>query len=101
MGKAFSEKKLALYRSVDEILHYIWDPIGVAGSAYARDEYQAYLPNVFKLLIDDSSEAIIVDKLLDIATTRIGLSNSPELENSCKAVAEILSQHREKYKDSL
>ena len=25
----------------------------------------------------------------------------PELENSCKAVAEILSQHREKYKDSL
>jgi hypothetical protein len=28
-----------LYRMVDEILHYVWDPIGVAGEARARDEY--------------------------------------------------------------
>jgi hypothetical protein len=36
-----------LYRRTDEVLHYIWDPIGVAGVPEARDEYDSYLPHAF------------------------------------------------------
>lgn len=54
---------LALYRAVDEVLHYIWDPIGVSGVPEARDEYQGYLPQVFKLVRERQSEETIANYL--------------------------------------
>ena len=36
-----------LYRRIDEVAHYHWDPIGVSNTAYARDEYQSYVPKIF------------------------------------------------------
>ena len=38
----------------DEILHYIWDPIGVAGAVMARDEYSGYVPKLVTLLMANS-----------------------------------------------
>jgi hypothetical protein len=35
---------------VNEVLHYIWDPIGVRGEPRARDEYDSYAPEVYSLL---------------------------------------------------
>jgi hypothetical protein len=50
MGEKLSPKELALYRAVDEVLHYVWDPIGVAGAPRARDEYFSYLPKVYGMV---------------------------------------------------
>jgi hypothetical protein len=42
----------AVFRRVDEILHYVWDPIGVCEIAQARDEYQSYVPKVAGFLLE-------------------------------------------------
>jgi hypothetical protein len=39
MGSKMTEPDLTLYQMVDEVLYYLWDPIGVANSAGPRDEY--------------------------------------------------------------
>jgi hypothetical protein len=52
MGQKLADSELELYRSVDEVLCYVWDLIGVAYSPAARDEYHGYLPEVFAMLQD-------------------------------------------------
>lgn len=47
MGKQLSPFERELYQRVDEVLHYVWDPIGVSDAPEARDEYFSYLPIVF------------------------------------------------------
>lgn len=42
-----SKNKNELYSRIDEVLHYVWDPIGISGVPEARDEYHSYLPVVF------------------------------------------------------
>jgi len=78
MGQKLSPPDLALYRAVDEVLHYVWDPIGVSGIPEARDEYQSYLPQVFKLVRERQSEDAIASYLSTIATERMGLSERKE-----------------------
>ena len=76
MGKKLSPPDEELYRRVDEVLHYIWDPIGVSGAPNARDEYYSYLPIVFKLLKSDSNSEQIVDYLFEVSTERMGLNGN-------------------------
>jgi hypothetical protein len=40
----FMPKDKELYRRIDEVVHYLWDPIGVSDVPEARDEYHSYLP---------------------------------------------------------
>ncbi len=61
MGEKLNPQDLALYRAVDEVLHYIWDPIGVSGSPEARDEYQGYLPHVFGLVREGRDDEAIAN----------------------------------------
>ncbi len=37
MGRKWTKIELELYRRVDEVLYYVWAPIGVAHSSAARD----------------------------------------------------------------
>lgn len=62
-----------LYRRVDEVLHYIWDPIGVRGVPQARDEYDSYLPKIFQLVRDETPANIIAQHLTEIVVNRMGL----------------------------
>ena len=78
MSNESDPKARVLLRAVDEILHYVWDPIGVAAVPQARDEYQSYVPQVFQLLQTGASEGEISGYLSMIATDRMGLDNSPE-----------------------
>ena len=92
MGQKLPPQEMKLYRQIDEILHYMWDPIGVAGIAQARDEYYSYLPQVFKLVLDNKNKNEIASYLAEIETNRMGLTanNKVALE-----VAEILLKNRE------
>jgi hypothetical protein len=78
MGQKFSSPELELYRKVDEVLFYVWDPIGVSFCPAARDEYQRYLPKVLALLQDDVGAPSVAAYLDDVATARMGLEARPE-----------------------
>jgi hypothetical protein len=70
MGQKLNPKENELYKRTDEILFYIWDPIGVSPDPYARDEYLSYLPQVFQMLMDDKPKDEIIEYLLAINTQK-------------------------------
>ena len=67
-----------LHTRVDEVLHYLWDPIGVADVPNARDEYNMYVPEVMSLLSKNAPVEQIATYLDNVAVKRMGLrSNEP------------------------
>ncbi|KAA3614606.1 MAG: hypothetical protein DWQ05_15020 [Calditrichaeota bacterium] len=93
MGKKLSRKDNELYKSTDEVLHYIWDPIGVSGSPYARDEYWAYLSQVFSMLKNNECKENIVNYLLSVEEENLGLRpNQKNAENT----VDFLIEHKKK-----
>ncbi len=92
MNNQLSTSEKGLYRRVDEVLFYLWDPIGVCDIPMARDEYQSYLPKVFKLLINDSKDHEVSAYLIKVESGSMGMS-----PNSKKAleVARLLIEIKE------
>ncbi|MBW4461545.1 MAG: hypothetical protein KME47_15100 [Nodosilinea sp. WJT8-NPBG4] len=82
-----------LYRRSDEVLHYLWDPIGVAGMPGARDEYDAYLPQVFSLLKAGARADEIADYFTEVSTQAIGLGSNRERD---RQIAELLLEWKTK-----
>jgi len=91
MGQKLPPKEAELYRRCDEVLHYIWDPIGVAGAPGARDEYQGYLPHVFSLVQNDAKPQEIAEYLNRFVAESMTLS--PDKKKSLE-VAHILLNWR-------
>lgn len=87
MGTKMSPPDLELYRAVDEVLHYLWDPIGVSAVPQARDEYHAYLPKVFSLLRSGADGHAIAKYLGEVTVNRMGLTANSQHDLK---VAEIL-----------
>jgi len=98
MGRQLSPFEKELYQRIDEVIHYVWDPIGVAGVPQARDEYDSYLPQVFSMLIEQKGENDIAAYLTGVEDNRMGLTPVPE---KAAQVASILTDWcetlREKY----
>lgn len=76
MGQKLSPLDEKLYFRVDEVLHYIWDPIGISGVPQARDEYHGYTPAVFSLLKMDANIEAIATHLQQIRVDRMGLDKN-------------------------
>ncbi|MCC2617130.1 hypothetical protein LJ739_12830 [Aestuariibacter halophilus] len=87
-----SAEEQELYRRVDEILHYLWDPIGVSDIPLARDEYHSYLPKVFSLVISEAKHHEISEYLVKVESGSMGMS-----PNNGKAieVAKLLIETKE------
>lgn len=62
-----------LYQRVDELLHYIWDPMGVAGRPEARDEYQNYLPRVFRMIVENIPARDVKNYFIQVETREMEL----------------------------
>ncbi|MBX3323705.1 MAG: hypothetical protein KF757_12005 [Phycisphaeraceae bacterium] len=92
MGRKLTPKERELYKRCGEVLHYIWDPIGVAGVPGARDEYDSYVPQLFKLLRDGAGESWIVDYLCRIENDMMGMSLN---RAGAKNAAAVLLEWRE------
>ncbi len=95
MGHRLPDDQLKLYRRIDEILFYIWDPIGISRSDWARDEYQAYLPKVFGMIMEKRPTSDIVDYLVKIEADHMGLDRKPGIEKRTEEVAILLQEVRE------
>jgi hypothetical protein len=92
MGQKLPPREAELYRRCDEVLHYVWDPIGVATAPGGRDEYHSYLPRVFALVRDNVKPEKIVEHLVNIEEESIGLPANPE---RARTTAEVLIEWRE------
>ena len=97
MGLKLGEKENELYQRVDEVLHYIWDPIGVSGVPGARDEYYSYLPHVFDLLKQDADDIKIADYLGKVTSGSMGMETN---RNRDLEVAEVLAGWRDNLLDT-
>ena len=95
MGERLSPEHAELYQRVDEVLHYLWDPIGLSGVPEARDEYNSYVPRVFSLLIHHAPEAEITDFLVRTATETMGLSNTDRGQDHAAEITSILTNYRD------
>ncbi|MEO1019468.1 MAG: hypothetical protein AAFY56_17515 [Pseudomonadota bacterium] len=62
-----------LIRRIDEIVHYVRDPIGISGSPHARDEYNSYLTALFGRVKAGDVDAII-DYVKWVAVAQMGLN---------------------------
>jgi hypothetical protein len=96
MGSKMTEPDLTLYRIVDEILYYLWDPIGVANSAGPRDEYRMYVPKVFELVILADGPTLLA-YLLSVERDGMGLAGNSA---SAQQIAELLLAWRAKLSEA-
>jgi len=92
MGKKLPPDQLELYKRIDEILFYKWDPIGASDSDWARDEYQSYLPRVFAYSMESNSPESIAKYLGVVSTESMGLSAAPEHDMK---IAELIIEVKE------
>jgi hypothetical protein len=82
-----------VHNRVDEILHYVWDPIGVAGRVGARDEYDSYVPTVVKMLFEGAADEAVARYLHSIESESMGLTTFGVLSKKTEGAAKALGEH--------
>ena len=87
MSRKLTPFESELGQRVDEVLHYVWDPIGVATAPTARDEYSGYALRALSMLLESASAESLVEFLLEIEGVGMGLA--PKREHA-RVVAELL-----------
>jgi hypothetical protein len=80
-------------RRIGEILHYMWDPIGVRGIPQARDEYDGYVHQVFAHLERGAPESEISQLLASITAERMGLEKTEAAAKHDAEISNLLVQH--------
>jgi hypothetical protein len=91
MTQKMSSRDRELFQRCGEVLHYIWDPIGVAGIPQARDEYDSYVPQVVGRVRSSATPEEIASHLNRIEVDQMGLRANPE---GALKTAELLLEWR-------
>ena len=91
MGKKLPPDQLELYLSLDELLFFEWDPIGISSMEGGRDEYYSYLPVVFQLCLGQSEPELIANYLSE-ATEHMGLE--PDVSRNLSIAKRVLDLKR-------
>ncbi|HTW78972.1 MAG TPA: hypothetical protein VME23_05420 [Terracidiphilus sp.] len=65
-----------------------WDPIGIQDEPNAQDEYDAYIGDIFDLLVAGAPDSKILDYLFWAAHEHMGLDSSRR-EDMLPTVAEL------------
>lgn len=82
-----------LSRRVGEILHYRWDPIGVSDFPEARDEYDGYLQEITRLLMNGAGKEEVAKRLTFISTATMGMTDTTAGRKRDLEIAELLIAH--------
>jgi hypothetical protein len=77
-------KDFLIYKKIDDILWFDWDPIGINDIA-PRDEYQGYVPEIYGLVKVKADKQVIANRLHKLETENMGISGTIE---NCLIVAE-------------
>ncbi|MEM7600866.1 MAG: hypothetical protein AAF357_05575 [Verrucomicrobiota bacterium] len=95
MGQKLPDDQIRLYRRIDGVLNYIWDPIGISASAWARDEYQSYVPRVFTSVLQASPRAGLRDYLIHIESEHMGLGKRFGMTKRIDSLVDLLFDLKE------
>ncbi len=66
-----------LERRIDEVLYYVWDPIGVSDEPCARAEYSSYTMTILKYVLNENLQKI-TEHLRKIELDSMGLTSNSE-----------------------
>lgn len=88
----------SLQNRVDEILFYLWDPIGVKEEPAARSEYVGYVGVIFSLLISGKDQKTIAKQLMVFEENNMGLSTN---ELQALKIGEILIEAKNAIEEGL
>lgn len=91
MNSASDQFEPELLQRIDEVLYYLWDPLGVAREPLSRQEYSAFVPDVFAALLDDADEQRLMELLLLLETEFLALAPRP---SQARRIAELLVDWR-------
>jgi hypothetical protein len=69
----YLSKATKYYNAIKNILLKQWDPIGISGIPEASDEYDSYISEIYKMLINRSPKQDIFDYLWMLETEHMGL----------------------------
>ncbi|WP_153811445.1 hypothetical protein [Terrimicrobium sacchariphilum] len=94
MGQRLPDDQMQLYRRVDEVLFYIWDPIGISRRDWPKDEYQSYLPRVFTMLLEQAEPEKIQDYLIQIEAEYMGLGRKFGIKKRTRNLVSLLCSLR-------
>ena len=75
----------ALEARVREVLLRSWDPIGIAGVAAAKDEYDQYVKPIAAMIIAGTAVGELSEYLVEIETSRMGLKGDHRRAHSAAA----------------
>lgn len=84
-----SRSDIELLLRVDEVLHYLWDPIGISGVPQARDEYSTYAGGVLSLLKRGAKASDVADYLGKVRRENMEIGPSQHSLSELE-VAEVL-----------
>jgi len=56
-------RSLNLFERVDEVLFYMWDPLGMSYEPACWDEYSSYVDKIFQMLMNDKSDQELAQHL--------------------------------------
>ena len=74
MKNNYKDRAHIYHESIRRILLHEWDPIGVSRVEEAQDEYDAYVGEIYRMLITRKSEKEISDYLWWLETEHMGLT---------------------------
>lgn len=64
----------SLHQQIHEVLQKEWDPIGIQSIDDADDEYDAYVPTIYSMLIARKPISTVLEYLLWLETEHMGLT---------------------------
>jgi len=70
-------KEYLIYKKIDDILWFDWDPIGIIDMA-PRDEYQGYVPEIYNLKKSGAQRDEIAARLFKLQVDRMGVTGDLE-----------------------
>jgi len=79
MTQMRTDNEQRLYIKTDEALFYLWDANCLSISEDDREEYLAYLPHVYDLLISSEDGSELIEYLLFIEESKYGIAKGDNL----------------------
>ena len=92
--RKLSKQDNELVKRIDEVLHYLWDPIGVRDVPAARDEYDSYVGHVFTMLKGEASNEQISKHLRNIRVVNMCMGQMED-RGSEDEIASVLTDWKE------
>jgi hypothetical protein len=70
------QRARAIQRSIADVLEQDWDPIGVKDESEARNEYDAYVEGIYRLIVSRATVQQLAEHLARIEAEQLGLVNA-------------------------